>query len=180
MSGFTRRMEHALLDLLPDYDDRQDDGYGPDKPRVGDTGWLKTTEPPYMGEYWHPFLIVRDQYGWPAIRVGERMDGHFLPEHAPQPDPSLPDISLGEAIGMGELTLTGRPVGHAAWVDDHTYHVTPACEDHTTVTVAHTRGGLALTDETGVDHLIVGGPGIPDDRSMLMLAGYRLDAGDAR
>ena len=39
MKPLDDHLEHQLLDRFH-YDDRHDDGYGPDSPRVGDKGWI--------------------------------------------------------------------------------------------------------------------------------------------
>jgi len=52
-------LEHRLLDRFH-YDDRQDDGYGPDSPRVGDKGWITWEYPTGDEGVSRPFEIVRD------------------------------------------------------------------------------------------------------------------------
>ena len=74
-------LEHRLLDRFH-YDDRQDDGYGPDSPRVGDKGWITWEHPTGEEGASRPFEIVRDDEhvrsegtGLPVLMVGMMDDG---------------------------------------------------------------------------------------------------------
>lgn len=73
MNPVDERFEHRLLDRFH-YDDRQDDGYGPDSPRVGDKGWVIWQTA--FDEVDRPFEIVRDEgrdrTGLPLLLVGRK------------------------------------------------------------------------------------------------------------
>ncbi|WP_368088602.1 hypothetical protein [Bifidobacterium bifidum] len=77
-------LEHRLLDRFH-YDDLQDDGYGPDSPRVGDKGWITWEHPTGEEGASRPFEIVRDdtEHVRPrrdrAARAHGRHDGRRAP-----------------------------------------------------------------------------------------------------
>ena len=117
-------LEHRLLDRFH-YDDRQDDGYGPDSPRVGDKGWITWEYPTGDEGVSRPFEIVRDDEhvrsegtGLPVLMVGMMDDGRR--ECAIRDGEDVIYMSLLEADldGGASLTLMERAYGHARWHGD--------------------------------------------------------------
>lgn len=115
MKPFDEKLEHQLLDRFH-YDDRQDDGYGPDSPRVGDKGWI-TWENAFT-EVSRPFEIVRDEgryrTGLPLLLVGME-DDHGDDWHIREDDGSEYMSLLEAGLDGASLTLMERAHGIARW-----------------------------------------------------------------
>ncbi len=116
MNPVDERFEHRLLDRFH-YDDRQDDGYGPDSPRVGDKGWIVWQSA--FDEVDRPFEIVRDDptitgTGLPLLLVGME-DNYGDDWHIHENDDSQYMSLLEAGLDGASLTLTERAHGIARW-----------------------------------------------------------------
>ena len=118
-------LAHRLLDRFH-YDDRQDDGYGPDSPRVGDKGWITWEHPTGEEGASRPFEIVRDDTehvrpegtGLPVLMVGMMDDGRRECVIRDGEDVSYMSLLEADLDGGASLTLMERAYGHARWHGD--------------------------------------------------------------
>lgn len=116
MKPFDNHLEHQLLDRFH-YDDRQDDGYGPDSPRVGDKGWVIWQTA--FNEVDRPFEIIRDNpaitgTGLPLLLIG--MEDDHGDDWRIRDDDDSQYMSLLEAgLDGASLTLMDRAHGIARW-----------------------------------------------------------------
>lgn len=115
MNPLDDHLEHQLLDRFH-YDDRHDDGYGPDSPRVGDKGWV-IWQTAFI-EVDRPFEIVRDEgrdrTGLPLLLVGME-DDHGDDWHIRENDDSQYMSLLEAGLDGASLTLMDRAHGIARW-----------------------------------------------------------------
>lgn len=115
MKPLGEKLEHQLLDRFH-YGDRQDDGYGPDSPRVGDKGWVIWQTA--FDEVDRPFEIVRDKgrgrTGLPLLLIG--MEDDYGDDWHIREDDDTNLMSLLEADLEGaDLDLMERTHGKARW-----------------------------------------------------------------
>lgn len=116
MKPFDNHLEHQLLDRFH-YDDRHDDGYGPDSPRVGDKGWVIWQTA--FNEVDRPFEIIRDDpaitgTGLPMLLIG--MEDDHGDDWRIRDDDDSQYMSLLEAgLDGASLTLMERKHGIARW-----------------------------------------------------------------
>lgn len=116
MKPLGEKIEHQLLDRFH-YGDRQDDGYGPDSPRVSDKGWIVWQTA--FNELDRPFEIIRDDpaitgTGLPMLLIGME-DDYGDDWHIRENDDSQYMSLLEAGLDGASLTLMERKHGTARW-----------------------------------------------------------------
>lgn len=168
MTPLDEHAEHALLDRFR-YADRTDDGYGPDRPRLGDTGWFIRPAGLFFEEINLPFEIAREpKTGLPALKLGT--DPRPMPDRVrPQViGPSDWESLLGASLDGVDLVLTGRPPRHAVTTDTGLIELDPPYEGSSLLRVD---GMLLLDAYTG---RVVGQVAFGDVVGALSDLGYAL------
>lgn len=149
MNPLDERMEHMILDRFT-YADRSDDGYGPEHPRVGDTGWLNRPAGRWVAGTSFPFEVARDpRTGLPALRVF--YDNQSDPRRVmPNMDAKTDwESLLCTVFDDAELILVRRGHGEATRLDDGLITLQPPYEG---TRLLREDGGMLLDADT--DHVV--------------------------
>lgn len=165
------------------YDAREDDGYGPDHPRLGDKGWLARLSG--LGAVLHvkDFEVAYDRFGLPSIRTSQTISGRECTGML-----GMQDVFADERL---HVTLTERKPGDAFRergrqyryaLEGVGYRLDPPFEEHVTRVYAlagsNTKNPVLGLFDFSTD-MPVTGPGT-SVKELLKHIGYQIEQEDAR
>lgn len=163
------------------YDAREDDGYGPDHPRLGDKGWLARLSG--LGAVLHvkDFEVAYDRFGLPSIRTSQTISGRECTGML-----GMQDVFADERL---HVTLTERKPGDAFRergrqyryaLEGVGYRLDPPFEEHVTRVYAlagsNTKNPVLCLFDFSTD-MPVTGPGT-SVKELLKHIGYQIEQAD--